>query len=167
MGDRELAARCPLCRGRVTVEERDSDGDQIHCDNCGGALKVRRREAAVRLVVADVAPFRDELRATQQRVRKLEHDLLRARHSFGIGANGLGLGLIFIVYQIGLNKAMLDAVLLRNAVLIAVISGVLLELANHLFLAKRQAITRLGAEIAELRSQAKQIQRTIREATRG
>jgi hypothetical protein len=118
-------------------------------------------------VVADVSPLRDELRTLQQRQRSLESELLHARHSFGIGANGLGLGVIYAVYQVAMADALLSTKLLATALAIAIVSGALLEMANHMFLAKRSAITRLTAEIEEVRSQAKGVQQTIREASRG
>jgi hypothetical protein len=167
MADNAQTARCPLCRGRVAVEERDADGDQIHCDNCHSALRVRRRQGSIRLVVADVGPLRDELRTLQQRQKNLESDLQRARASFGIGANGIGFGVAYVVWQVALENALLSTALLVKAVAIAVVTGVLLEVANYFFFAKRSAITRLTAEIAELREQIRGIQQTIRDATRG
>jgi hypothetical protein len=51
-------------------------------------------------------------------------------------------------------------------VFVALLSGAALELANLLFLAKRQRIRRLSAEIEEARADGRGIQQRIREATR-
>ena len=57
-------------------------------------------------------------------------------------------------------------VLLLAAIAIALLTGALLELANYLFLAKRQAITRLTAEIEAARAEGAHIRQQLREADR-
>jgi hypothetical protein len=43
---------------------------------------------------------------------------------------------------------------------------VLLELTNHFFLAKRQKIARLNAELHDARAEGRQLQQKLREASR-
>ena len=166
MGDQTDSARCPICRASVLVEARDTHGDQIHCDNCKNAFRVVRREGAVRLVIADAGPLRDEMRAIQQRIAGLEGDLRTARASLGIGANGFGLGVLYVVVKVALEEQPLTTALIGTAAAIALVTGILLELANFCFLAKRQAMSRLSVEIAEAQQQARHLRQTIREATR-
>jgi hypothetical protein len=120
----------------------------------------------LRLVLADVGPLRDALAQNQQLTNRLEAELAHARGSFGIGANGIGIGVIFAIYQVGMNGAALSVDLLRNAVGIAFVTGLLLEGANWAFLAKRHAITRLSAELGEARAEAARLRQLIREASR-
>jgi polyhydroxyalkanoate synthesis regulator phasin len=157
-------ARCLNCRGEVQVPNTFADGDTIECGTCGVSLKVQRAGGGLRLVIADVTPLRDEMRSTQQRIRALESDLSRARASFGIGANGLGLGLLYVIAQVGLEEKQISAELIRTAVAVAAASGIGLELANYLFLAKRREMSRLSGEIAQLQSEVNQIQSKIRES---
>jgi hypothetical protein len=58
----------------------------------------------------------------------------------------------------------LDLVL--RTVGVALVSGIALEAANYLFLAKRQRMTRLAAEIEEAREEGRRLQQKIREAGR-
>jgi len=53
-----------------------------------------------------------------------------------------------------------------EAVGIAILSGLLLEAANFFFLAKRQRMSRLSADIQEARAEGRSLQQKIREATR-
>jgi len=59
----------------------------------------------LRLVLADVGPLRDALGQNEQLVNRLEAELAHARASFGIGANGIGIGVIFALYQVGMKGA--------------------------------------------------------------
>jgi len=101
-----------------------------------------------------------------QLVTRLEAELSHARGRFGLGANGLGIAVAFALYQVAVKEASLGKALLMEAVGVAVVSGILLEAANYLFLAKRQAITRLSAELEEARTQGVHLRQKIREAER-
>jgi hypothetical protein len=158
-------ARCVYCREAVSVPGRYAHGDHIRCGACGTDHKVVRGDR-LRLVIADVGPLRDELSQIQQKVTRIEADLQHARGSFGIGVNGFAIGLIFVLYEVGLKGASLDASLLANAVGIAIVSGLLLEAANWSFLAKRQAITRLSRELEEANEESARVRQRIREASR-
>lgn len=158
-------ARCLSCRSEIQVPDTFADGDKTQCGTCGTALRVQRR-GALRLVIADVEPLRLEVRSAQQRMAALESELGRARASFGIGANGLGLGVLYVVAQVALEEKPLSRELLVTATLIAVLTGVLLELANFLFLAKRREMTRLSQEIGEIKREIQDRQRKIRESLR-
>ena len=147
------------------MPETFADGDNLQCKTCGVGLRVQRR-GALRLVIADVEPFRHDLRAAQQHIASLEKDLARARASFGIGANGLGLGVLYVVARVALEEQPLSRELILTAAAIAVVTGILLELANFLFLAKRREMARLSAEIAELGKETQDLQRKIRESVK-
>jgi len=166
MDDKPHSARCPSCHGLVPVEDRDAQGDQIICRNCNTGLKVVRRGGGIRLVFADLGPLRDELRECQQQINNLEAELARARASFGIGSLGIGLGVIYVLARVALENEAVTQELIRNGVLIAIGVGVLLELANYLFLAKRSAMTRLSRETADARKEARRLKQLIREAQR-
>lgn len=158
-------ARCVHCREEVSVPDRYAHGDHIKCGTCGTKHKVVRADR-LRLVLADVSPLRDALAQNQQLVTRLEAELAHARASFGIGVNGIGLGLVYALYQVGMKGAPLSMGLLTNAVGIAIVSGLLLEAANWSFLAKRSAITRISRELEEARAEGLRIRQQMREATR-
>jgi hypothetical protein len=163
--DHGSKARCVSCRADVLVPDRYAHGDHIACGTCGTKHKVARGER-VRLVLADSGPLREALDQNQHSIERIKADLAQARASFGIGANGFGIGVAFAIYQVGLNGQPLSLNLLFNAVGIAVVSGLLLEAANWAFLAKRQRIARLTAELAEAETEARQLRMKIRDATR-
>jgi hypothetical protein len=165
MEGKVLLARCVNCRSEVTVPERYAHGDHIKCGTCGTQHKVLRGDV-LRLVVADVAPLKDALRENERMIERLEDELRGARRSVGIGSNGLGIGVAYALWQLALQEQALDASLLIRTLLVAVVSGAALELANLLFLAKRQRIRRLTSEIDEARGDGRLIQQKIREATR-
>jgi hypothetical protein len=158
-------ARCVHCREEVSVPDRYAHGDHVKCGTCGTKHKVVRADR-LRLVLADVSPLRDALAQNQQLVTRLEAELAHARASFGIGVNGIGLGLVYALYQVGMKGAPLSMGLLMNAVGIAIVSGLLLEAANWSFLAKRNAITRVSRELEEARAEGQRIRQQMREATR-
>jgi hypothetical protein len=160
-----LVASCVNCREPISVPERYAHGDHIVCGACRTKHKVVRGDR-LRLVLADVGPLRDALGQNQQLVTRLEGDLARARGSFGIGANGLGIAVIFAVYEVGMKGATLSTDLLVKTLGIAIVSGLLLEAANWSFLAKRSAITRITEELEEARSEGARIRHQLREATR-
>jgi hypothetical protein len=158
-------ARCTHCRTEVVVHEQYAHGDHIKCGACGTKHKVVRGEK-LRLVLADAAPLREALVQNQALVDRLEAELAHARGSFGLGANGVGIALVYALYQLARNDATLNADLLIGTVLVAVVSGVVLETANYLFLAKRQAMSRLSAELEEANEEGALLRQKIREAGR-
>lgn len=158
-------ARCVHCREEVSVPDRYAHGDHVKCGTCGTKHKVVRADR-LRLVLADVGPLRDALAQNQQLVTRLDAELAHARASFGIGVNGIALGLVYALYQVGMKGAPLSMGLLMNAVGIAIVSGLLLEAANWSFLAKRSAITRISRELEEARAEGQRIRQQMREATR-
>jgi hypothetical protein len=165
MEGKVLTARCVNCRSEITVPERYAHGDHIKCGTCGTQHKVLRGDV-LRLVIADVTPLREALRENQKLIERLEDELRGARRSVGIGGNGVGIGVAYALWQVALQEQALDTTLLVRAVMVAVLSGALLELLNLLFLSKRQRIRRLSAEIDEARADGRQLQQKIREATR-
>jgi hypothetical protein len=153
------------CREEVSVPDTYAHGDHVKCGSCGTKHKVARGDR-LRLVLADVGPLRDALAQNEHLVNRLQAELAHARASFGIGANGVGIGVIFAVYQVGMKAAPLSMDLLLNAVGIAIVSGLMLEAANWSFLAKRSAITRLSEELREARGDGARLRQQLREAAR-
>ncbi len=158
-------APCVNCREAVEIPERYAQGDHIRCGACGTDHKLVRGDK-LRLVIADVGPLRDALGQNEQLVRRLESDLAQARASLGIGANGFGIGVIFLVYRLAIAGDTLSTALVVGAVLIALVSGALLEGANWLFLAKRHKIDSLSAELQEARADASRLRAQIRDSLR-
>jgi len=163
--DRTERARCVHCRSDITVPPSYAHGDHIKCGTCATKHKVVRGDV-LRLVIADVAPLREALFDNRRQVERLEDELRGARRSFGIGANGLGVGVAYAVYQIALNEQPISQQLLFAAIGVALFSGIVLELMNHLLLSKRQRIRRLNAEIDEAKTHGRSIEKQIREASR-
>lgn len=158
-------APCVNCREAIEISERYAQGDHIRCGACGTDHKILRGDR-VRLVLADVAPLREALVQNEQLVARLQSELARARASLGVGANGVGIGVIFALYRIAIDGAPISASLVVGSVLVALVSGALLEGANWLFLAKRQKIDVLTREIGEARADAARLRSQIRDATR-
>jgi hypothetical protein len=158
-------ARCISCRVDITVPDSYAQGDHIKCGSCGTQHKIIRGES-LKLVLADVGPLKDALRQNHVLIERLENDLAAARGSFGMGVNGLGIALIYVLWQVGQKDRMFERALLWEALALAVASGLLLELANYLFLAKRMAMGRLSDEIDAARADAKQLEQKIREGSR-
>jgi hypothetical protein len=158
-------ARCVHCREEISVADRYTHGDHIKCGVCGTKHKVVRGDR-LRLVIADVGPLRDSLAQNERLVERLEAELSHARASLGIGANGVGIGLIYALYQVGLNGAPISKSLALTTLGVAVLAGLLLEAANWAFLAKRNAMIRLGKELDEARAEGNKLRTQIREATR-
>jgi DNA-directed RNA polymerase subunit RPC12/RpoP len=157
--------RCAHCRSEILVPESYHHGDHIKCGSCGMRHKVSRGDV-LRLVIADVGPLRDALQANQALIERLEAELHTARGSFGLGANGFGVALIYALFEIMKKDRPIDSGLAWEAVGVAILSGILLEAANFFFLAKRQRMRRLGAEIQEARAEGRSLQQKIREAGR-
>lgn len=162
----EKTAPCVHCRESVRIPDTYTDGDHIKCGTCGTQHKVQRRESSLRLVIADVTPLREALTTQQQRIELLEAQWQHARASLGLGAYGLGIALIYLLVKIGWDEELLTTSIITNTVLIAISTGLFLEVANYFLLAKRQKMSRFSDEIAEAEEVARDIQRQIREATR-
>jgi hypothetical protein len=158
-------ACCVNCREDISIPEQYAHGDHIACGTCGTKHKVVRGDR-LRLVLADVTPLRDALAQNQQTINRIQAELAQARHSLGIGANGIGVGVAYAVYQVGFKDVALSMNLLWNAIGIAIIVGLLLEAANWAFLAKRQAMIRLSEELDEAQAEARQLRQKLRDATR-
>jgi hypothetical protein len=163
--DKRERARCVHCRTDIVVPGSYAHGDHIKCGTCATKHKVVRGDV-LKLVLADIAPLREALHDNRRLVERLEDELRGARRSFGIGANGFGVGVAYAVYQVALNEQPLGQQLLMASLGVALASGILLELVNHLFLAKRQRIRRLSAEIDEAVADGRQLEKQIREASR-
>jgi hypothetical protein len=160
-------SRCAECRAGVEIAEDFDHGAHIRCGSCHTSLRVvRAAGAGPRLVHADPEPLRDALRDVEGRLDAVEADLRTARASLGIGVNGLGLGLLYVVARVALEEQNLSTDLLVSAGLIALASGVALELTNLFFLAKRRRMTELGAEADELRAGVRLLKRQLRDAMR-
>lgn len=160
--------RCLNCRSDISVPASYAHGDQVRCGTCDTPHKVQRDEHGnlQKLVIADVAPLKEALRVNRDLVKRLEADLAAARHSFGIGVNGLGLGVLYLLAQIALEDKPLSQELALQAVGVALAAGIFLELANFFFLAKRHKISRLSTELDEARTEGRQLQQKIREASK-
>lgn len=157
--------RCVHCRTEVAIPDAYAHGDHIKCGTCGTKHKVSRGEI-LRLVLADVAPLREALHDNERMIERLQDEIRGARRSLGIGVNGLGIGVLYAIVQVGLNEAVINAELAWTSLGIALAVGIGLEAANHLFLAKRQRISRLTEELRAAREAGRQLQKVIREAGR-
>jgi hypothetical protein len=157
--------RCVNCRTDISVPDTYAHGDHIKCAACGTRHKVQRGEA-LRLVLADVAPIKDALRANEQLIARLEDDLRAARMSFGVGFNGIFVGLALLGWRILFEGHLWNVDLVLEALGIAVAVGIVLEVANYLFLKKRMRLSRIAAEIREAEEESRRLQQRIREAGR-
>ena len=159
-------ARCAECRTEIEIPSSYAHGDHVKCATCGTRHKVVRTGEAVRLVLADVGPLKETLRQYEAQQNRLEAELRHARASFGVGVNGIGIGVAYAIWQVAFKEGQIGLPLLWEVVAVAVVSGVLLELANYFFLAKRKAMSRLSQEIEEVEAEARALQQKIREASR-
>jgi len=159
-------ARCTHCRTEIAVPDSYGHGAHLKCGTCRTEHKVVRGGDKVRLVLADTGPIRDALAQNEQLVQRLEAELAHARGSFGLGANGFGIALIYALYQLTLKDATLGKALLWSAVGVAVVSGLLLEAANYLFLAKRHTMSRISDQLREAESEGVHLRQKLREAER-
>jgi hypothetical protein len=158
-------ARCISCRAEVPVPDSYEEGSQVGCPSCAVQLKIVRK-GGLRLVIADVLALQDQLRETKTLIAEASRDLQRAKASWGIGVNGLGLGVLYVVARVALDERTLDRKLALEAVVLALVVGGLLEAANYLFLAKRRAITDLTKQLQGAIADQKELQRKIRESSR-
>lgn len=162
-----VKGRCMHCRADILVPDTYHHGDHVKCGQCGTRHKVMRGEReGVRLVLADVGPLRDALKANQNMVGRLEDELRGARHSMGLGANGLGIGVVYLIWQVALKDQPMSTSLLWQALMVALATGVALELLNYVALAKRKAITRISHDLDEAREEGRALQQKIRESSR-
>ena len=162
-----VKGRCIHCRADILVPDAYHHGDHVKCGQCGTRHKVTRGEReGVRLVLADVGPLRDALKANQSMVGRLEDELRGARHSIGLGANGLGIAVVYIIWQVALKDMPMSTDLIWRAVTVGVASGLALELLNYMALAKRKHITRISHDLDEAREEGRALQQKIRESSR-
>ena len=157
--------RCVHCRSDMAIPATYAHGDFIKCGTCGTQHKVVRGEG-VRLVIADVTPLKEALNNNNVMVERLQDELQGARRSFGIGVNGIGIGVAYAIYLVAMQEHALDMQLATKAVLAMVGSGIVLELLNYFFLAKRQRVKRLLAEIEEAQANSDELEQKIRESSR-
>jgi len=162
-----VKGRCVFCRADVLVPDSYHHGDHVKCGQCGTRHKVTRGEReGVRLVLADVAPLREALHANQSMIGRLEDELRGARHSIGLGANGLGIGVVYLIWQVALHDMPVSTDLVVRAVMVGVASGIALELLNYVALAKRKHIRRISQDLDEARAEGRALQQKIRDASR-
>ena len=158
--------KCAECRTEISVPSTYSHGDHVKCPTCGTRHKVVRSGETVRLVLADIGPLKDALHANEMLQNRLEAELRHARASFGVGVNGIGLGLAYAIWQLGFKDGQIGIPLLWEVVAVTILSGVLLELANYFFLAKRKVMSRLSGEIETAEAEHRSLSQKIREASR-
>ena len=120
----------------------------------------------LRLVLADVGPLKDALQANEQIIERLEAELYAARASFGIGVNGIGIGVAYLLWQVGFQSRTLGQDVFVETLGVAAISAIALELVNWLFLAKRKKMRQLANEINGARQDGRTLEQKIREASR-
>ena len=163
--EKSQSARCLHCRSEVNVPDAYAHGDHIKCGSCGTKHKVSRGEV-LRLVLADIGPVREALQANEAQIERIEDELHGARRSFGIGVNGLGVGVAYFLYQVAFHERQIGADLAWQAAGVGLFAGIVLELVNFLFLAKRQRIRRLSSDLDEAREEGRRLQKLLREANR-
>ena len=158
--------KCAECRTEISVPSTYSHGDHVKCPTCGTRHKVVRSGETVRLVLADIGPLKDALHANEMQQNRLEAELRHARASFGIGVNGIWLGVAYAIWQVAVKDGQIGMPLLWEAVGVAILSGVLLELANYFFLAKRKVMSRLSGELDAVEAEHRSLSQKIRDASR-
>jgi hypothetical protein len=161
----DLTARCASCRFDVPVPESYAEGAQINCSRCSTQLRVVR-QGGLRLVIADPLALRETLRQLKLDIAQANRELQQARASWGIGVNGLGIGVLYVVAKVGLEERPFNQGLIIEALVLSVVVGILLEVVNTLFLAKRQAISRLTEQLRLAAIEQKELERKIRESSR-
>ncbi|HVR70405.1 MAG TPA: hypothetical protein VMT87_06125 [Vicinamibacteria bacterium] len=163
--EKSQSARCVHCRSDVNIPDTYAHGDHIKCGSCGTKHKVSRGEM-LRLVLSDIAPVREALQATEAQIERIQDELHGARRSFGIGANGVGVGVAYFLYQVAFHERVIDSDLAWQAAGVGLFAGIVLELLNFLFLSKRQRIRRLLADLDEAKEEGRRLQKLLREANR-
>ena len=158
-------ARCVSCRSEVSIPDGYAEGAKIACPSCATQLRIVRA-GGLRLVIADLQALQEALRQIRLDISTTSRELQSARASWGIGVNGLGIGVLYVVVQVALEERPLNQVLVLTAAAIALVVGVLLELANYLFLAKRQAMSRLTEQLKRAEADRREMERKIRETSR-
>ena len=158
-------ARCVSCRSEVSVPDSHADGAPINCGRCAVQLRVVRT-GGLRLVIGDPLALRETLRLIKLDIAEANRELQTARASWGIGVNGFGIGVLYVVAKVALEERALSRGLIVEAVVLSVLVGVVLELVNTLFLAKRQAISRLTEQVRLATAEQKELERKIRESSR-
>jgi DNA-directed RNA polymerase subunit RPC12/RpoP len=158
-------ARCVHCRSEVTVPASYAHRDHIKCPDCGTRHRISRGEV-LRLVLADVAPLKEALESNRQLVDRLQNDLQATTMSFGLAANGLVVGVLYFFWRAFLEGAPVTLALIVQALGLSLLSAVIIEIVNYLFLGKRRRLNQLTAEIEEARADANELQQKIREAGR-
>jgi hypothetical protein len=162
-----VKGRCVHCRADILVPESYHHGDHVKCGQCGTRHKVVRGEReGVRLVLADVGPLRDALKTNQSFIGRLEDELRGARHSVGLGANGIGIGVVYLIWQMALKEQPLSSQLIWHSAMIGLASGIFLEVLNYVALAKRKHIRRISHDLEEARAEGRALQQKLREASR-
>ena len=162
-----VKGRCVHCRADILVPDSYHHGDHVKCGQCGTRHKVMRGEReGVRLVLADVGPLRDSLQTNQALIGRLEDELRGARHSVGLGANGVGIAVAYFIWKVAIKDMAVSADLAWEAVMVGIASGIGLELLNYVSLAKRKQISRISRELDEAREQERSLRQKIREASR-
>ena len=161
----DLTVRCASCRFDVSVPDSYSEGAQITCPRCSTQLRIVR-QGGLRLVIGDALALRETLRQLKLDISRTNRELQAARASWGIGVNGFGIGVLYVVAKVALDERPLDRGLIVEALVLSVVVGVLLELANTLFLAKRQTISRLTDQLRLTAAEQKELERKIRESSR-
>jgi hypothetical protein len=117
-------------------------------------------------VIADPLALRETLRQIKLEIAQANRELQTARASWGIGVNGFGIGVLYVIDKVALEERHLNRGLIIEAVVLSAIVGVLLEVANTLFLAKRQTVARLTEQLRLATAEQKELERKIRESTR-
>lgn len=158
-------ARCISCRSEVSVPDSYAEGAQVGCNRCAVQLKIVRT-GGLRLVIADPLALQESLRQLRLDITRTHRELQAARASWGIGVNGFGIGVFYVVVRLALDGRELTRGLILEAATLSVLVGVLLELANYLLLAKRQTISRLTEELRLAVAEQRELQRKIRESSR-
>lgn len=163
--ENDLTARCASCRFDVSVPGTYAEGAQISCPRCSIQLRIVR-QGGLRLVIADPLALRETLRQIKLDIERTQRELQTARASWGIGVNGFGLGVLYVIDKVALEERQLTRGLIIEAVVLSLIVGVLLELVNTLFLAKRQTISRLTEQLRLAAAEQKELERKIHDSSR-
>ena len=117
-------------------------------------------------MIADLNSLKVTLRESRRQIAETNRQLQQAHASWGIGVNGLGLGVLYVVARVALEGRGLDQRLMLEAAAIAVVVGILLEFANYMFLAKRSTIARLSKQLKREVDEQRDVERKLKESAR-